>query len=59
MEEAGAPFERMESTEDGIDRVGVRGILFKDQQALLDVLKQLDRLTMELMEQLGIILEVQ
>ena len=54
----GSSFESVERTEDRIDRSGISGVVLKNQQALLDILQELDRLTVEFIEQLSIVLEI-
>ena len=59
MKKAGAPLEGVKGPEDGVDGVFVARLFFQDEHALLDVLKQLDRLAEELAQQFLICIDVQ
>ena len=59
VQKTGAALQRVEGAKDGIDRVGIGGILLQHQHALLDVLQQFVGFAVEFAKQLGIVRQVQ
>ena len=59
VKKTGAAFQRVEGAKDGIDGVGISGVLLQHQHALLDVLQQFLGFAVEFAKQLGIVRQVQ
>ena len=55
IEEACAPFEGMEGAEDGIEGFGIVGLVFEDENALLDIVEVLPGFGDELPEQVAVV----
>ena len=59
VKKTGAALQGVEGAKDGVDRIGIRGVLLQHQHALLDVLQQFLGFAVEFAEQLGIFRQVQ